>query len=362
MRGYRWARPTYCRTGSQWVVGSRRCYDRVVARWAWVVVLGAVTACGRIGFDRNAAAELLEDSANGGVDAAAPEDGGETPDANVGVMDASVPRPDASADDASVDDASMDASVDAASPLDAGRDAGGLPDAAVPEDGDFCEDVFVLPQRPLIDGTLEAGLTLRRLPQLGWTGPRALPADREAFYAVAYHADGIYVFVSVTDSTRLVWPNLMEDYCGDGVEIYLDTDGVFGAAPDYDAPGTVQFVVAAPVDDTPSARGSRWSWPPTALGTWDSPDIRAVRTDDGYDVEVLIAGADLELPGWTPTGGSDIGLAVAVNVAEVADDPEADCGHRLGQFFNRVTETPRDGWCYYPYCTTDAFCVAPLQP
>lgn len=334
------------------------------------MLIAALWGCGRIGFESTSA--VMSDGGGRTSPDAAPGD------PNASADDGSVPEPDggmdASIEDAAIADASIgdaavadaaieDAAVADAAMPDAATSDAAMPDGGVPPDGDFCEALEPLPARPAIDGELEPGLSLLRAPPVSWTGQRPLPIEMDAYYAVAYHADGVYFFVVVIDSTRVVSDDPARPYCGDSVELHFDIDGLFPIAPDYDVPGTTQFVIAAPTDDvTPSRSAALFRYPPQMLGMWASQDFIAVPTAQGYAVEALITGADMELPAWMPIAGEQVGLALSINVAEVRDDPDADCGHRLGQYFNRISDVAREGWCPWAFCTTDAFCVAPLQP
>ncbi|HEX7476806.1 MAG TPA: hypothetical protein VF331_03300 [Polyangiales bacterium] len=216
---------------------------------------------------------------------------------------------------------------------------------------------------PVIDGVLEPGLGLRSAPKTYWVGAGAAPAEGDAAYAVAHRPDGLYVFVNVTDTTRLPAPLANDTFCGDAVEIYLDSDGAFPMAPSYDVPGTVQFVVAAPVDSvTPSTRASRWNNVSFALGAWTSSEFGTFPTATGYTFEAIFRAVDLGLVSWTLSPGSSIGLSLAIDVAVLANDPRAGCGHRLGQYFNRVDTVSRLPCGIGAYCSTKAFCTTALLP
>lgn len=312
--------------------------------------------CGRLGFE-----SLPLEPSDAGMDA------GHEPRLDAG-MDAMTPPPmDAGRDvgvpiDAGMD-AGMDAGRDAGPPdMDSGQDDAGF-DAGPPPLGTFCEDVRALATAPVIDGVLEPGLSLKSAPKLDWFGARPLPDDHDASYAVAYRSDGLYVFVAVEDPNLLPAPPADWEYCGDGVEVYLDADGMFPSAPLYDVPGTIQFITSAPIDSsTPQARGSRWNNVTFALGAWTSSEFGAFPTPTGYAFEGMFRAADLGLASWTLSPTNSVGLALGINVAVQANDPDALCGHRLGQYFNRVALTPNGACGTGPFCTTDAFCSAPLVP
>jgi hypothetical protein len=274
-------------------------------------------------------------------------------------------------------DAGMDATPDAPAMFDAGRDVGmdldagsdadiadtGVLDAAPPPPGDFCEDVRALSAEPVVDGVLEPGVVLRALPKDNWLGFGTAPPGHDATYGFGYRPDGFYLFIAVVDDNRVPAPTTEHEFCGDAVEVYLDADGLFPMAPKYDVPGTMQFVIAAPVDDaTPSTRASRWNNVSQLQGPWTSAEFGTFPTTTGYTFEAVFRAADLDLTDWTLTPGNQVGLSVAIDVALQADDPNARCGHGIGQYFNRLDLTSTEPCGTGAFCTTNAFCVAPLQP
>ena len=101
--------------------------------------------------------------------------------------------------------------------------------AAVPS----CESLPALGAPPVIDGVLEGGLALVPIAPQGWTNShRPIPADVTASYAAAWRPDGLYLFVSVRGNVRHPAPAADAPWCGDGVEIYADSDGVFNSPPE----------------------------------------------------------------------------------------------------------------------------------
>src|SRR4029077_15936789 len=112
---------------------------------------------------------------------------------------------------------------------------------------DYCLQLPALPQAPQFDGVLDCGPSLIDLPAIGWTASQALPSDNHARYAAAWRPDGLYFYVEVDDMLRL--PALASDvdpWCGDGVELYADSNGNYVSAPDYDDPGAMQLLAVAP--------------------------------------------------------------------------------------------------------------------
>jgi hypothetical protein len=342
------------------------------------VLLGVlvVVGCGRIGFER-ISQDQQRDAArsaprmDAGIDAAFDAAVMPASDAGAGLpmarMDASAaPLPmDASRPDATVMPA-RDAG-DASAPLasdDAGADEDAGTPVVVPPPGTFCEDVPQLAAAPVIDGRLEPGLSLRRVEPVGWTASVPLPAEHAADYALGWRPDGVYAFVHVHDTSRdavTATPNL---FCGDSIELYLDSDGAFPSAPSYDKPGAQQFVIAAPANaTTPVSLGEKWDNGGNRAN-WTSTGFEAFPTADGYVVEAFVVAADLGLSSWTLSSGGRIGVALGINLSRQTSDPAADCGVRLGQYFNRVASAVPALGCNSvgPFCAVDAFCVAPLQP
>src|SRR5258706_7994374 len=174
-----------------------------------------------------------------------------------------------------------------------------------------CGQFIPLASAPVIDGVLEPSLT-----PLRWVDDSMpdVPAGIRATAAVAYRADGVYFYVDVEDPTHDQAPLTTFAYCGDGVELFLDNDGVIQAPPDYDNPGTIQLVVAGPVDAvTPSHRGQRFRHS-ADLGPWASKDFIAVPTSRGYAVEAFVVASDLDLVTWTLAPGGKIGWNMSLNI------------------------------------------------
>jgi hypothetical protein len=194
---------------------------------------------------------------------------------------------------------------------------------------------------------------------VGWNVATPIPPDTATRFAAAYREDGLYVFVEVSDSTRIPALPADEVWRGDGIEIYVDADGVYAAPPAFDNPGTRQIQAAAPVDAvTNSTRGEVYTW--GFAGTrvpWTSNFV-VVPTPTGYALEAFITVTELAIPAWTLNAGSTIGFDLGINVS----DPDtttyaAPDGHRLGQYFLNLTAggTP-------PFFDVGAFCLPTLAP
>jgi hypothetical protein len=340
-----------------------------------VCLLGLV-ACMRWGYG-----ERPRPAADGGAtwrpDAGAPLDASSPHDAALaldasGTLDAAA---DAPSDASSAHDAS--ATPDASAALDASttpdaaaaRDASVAPDAAVgctPSAArDYCLRLPALAQPQVIDGELDCGPTLIDLPANGWTSSQSMPSDNHARYAAAWRPDGLYFYVEVDDPLRL--PALASDvdpWCGDGVELYADADGMFGSAPDYDDPGTIQLLAVAPARDpsTPLAVDARYhTRSALRAGDWATSRHVMVPRAGGYALEAFIAAADLELSSWRLAAGGTVGFDIAINVSVAVENQQVDCGSYLGQYDLRVSRTPCTSENCRPSTNVAAFCAPLLE-
>jgi hypothetical protein len=182
----------------------------------------------------------------------------------------------------------------------------------------------------------------------------------------------VYFFLDVTDPTRLprpAPPPPSDVWCGDGVELYLDDNGTYAAAPMYDSPGTIQVLAIAPANDTAAVTsgGERYRSPNGGgglVGAWTSPRYGAFPRPGGYTFEAFMMADDLDLASWTLTAGGSVGLDVSVNVSTSADPPPAgetpECGLRLGQYFLNILPMPCTGSCL-PFLNAGAFCNPVLR-
>jgi hypothetical protein len=271
-------------------------------------------------------------------------------------------------------DARVEIRVDAGSVL---ADAGSVQaDAGEPDAGrcparralDFCEQLPELPDEPVLDGELDCGPQLRDLPQRGWTGTGALPAEQRARYAVAWRPNGLYFFVEVDDPERRPAPaSEGKPWCGDGVELYADADGRFTAPPAYDDPGTMQLLAAAPAPSDAVARAPdvRFHTRSEAdVGEWSDARHGTWPRDGGYVLESFVTAEELALTELHLTAGGRVGIDVAidVSVASAAGDQtgQADCGFRAGQYFLRVAAEPCASESCRPYTNVSAFCTPML--
>lgn len=225
-----------------------------------------------------------------------------------------------------------------------------------------CDELLPLASAPAVDGTLEPNVSLLRW--LDETSPDNLPPGVRVDVALAYRPDGLYFFIDVEDPTRDPPPLDALDYCGDGLELYVDNDGVIQAPPAYDSPGTMQFIVAGPVDAaTPAHRGQRFTFPDAPsgdsidLGDWTSAGFVAAPTARGYAVEAFVVASDLDLDAWTLAPGSKIGWNMSFNLGGPQDPGIDACTTRNQQIHLRLASS---GACTSPYCNASALCTPTL--
>jgi hypothetical protein len=251
-------------------------------------------------------------------------------------------------------------------------DAAGVPTDAAPgvdaaqatQVTDYCQELPALPAEPVIDGRVDAALRVLDLVPVGWTakdGSTSAPSHTTASYALAWRPSGIYVYLRVIDPNRLPFLDDGVNYWkGDSVELYADSDGVYAAAPNYDDPGTMQIVVAAPSDDTTASTDSARFRNAVSVGAWTSSKFAALPTPDGYVFEGLIEADALNLTSWALAAGGQVGIDLGINVSALDDQLDAGItldGYRLGQYFLHVGGADCGG---LPFCTPAAFCTPTL--
>jgi|GEM_PF-5335282 len=218
------------------------------------------------------------------------------------------------------------------------------PACAVASELSPCDALPRLAAAPQIDGMLDCGLQLH---------PLALPSmslTATASYAAAWSDAGFYVYIEVHAPPSPTRSELEPLYCGDAVEVFVDSDGLPGTDGRYNAPGTMQFVIGAP-DGTDKTTGRYLAGEPQ--GPWISTNLSVAQLADGYAVETLVVGSDLGLWEWRPTG--QMGFNLAVNLAGAGEPRGAPCTTGVGQSVLRVT-APQLACDGKPWCDTRSFC------
>jgi hypothetical protein len=269
------------------------------------------------------------------------------------------------ADDGGGTDSSLasDAFDSAAGSLDTGVDGSGEGDApactppATPNLDD-CKALLAMPSAPVIDGILDCGVPLWDMPLAGWSGTGSVPAGAKAQIAAAWRANGLYLFVHVTGAGAHRYPAPAGDgqWCGDAVELFVDSNGTYSHPPAYDVPGTMQFILVAPSDAMTSATVGETFQDGNDQGAWSGKFV-TVRTADGFDAEAFVQAADLGLGTWTLAASGHVGLDVAVDLGNSTQLP-ASCP-LLGQF--EIQKIVTDAACGKPACNVDEFCKPFLQ-
>ncbi|MDX2022903.1 MAG: sugar-binding protein [Deltaproteobacteria bacterium] len=244
---------------------------------------------------------------------------------------------------------------DAAAALDVG--AAGADGAVAP---DYCLAIPALPNAPVIDGVLDADVVLRPWVPEDWltSGPDpAPPVGVHARYAVAWRNEGLYFFIDVVDPDLLPAIASTSPYWGDSLELYVDSDGVFAKSPDYDKPGTRQFIVMAPAADTMVRKQATMYEQTSVKGVWSTGQYEAFATPAGYVVEAFVRKEDLSLNTWSLAAGQRVGINLGHNVS-VSTPLKNTLDDRLGQYFlrNEGATAARTG----PFNNVATFCVPTL--
>jgi hypothetical protein len=202
-------------------------------------------------------------------------------------------------------------------------------------------------------------LPLLEIPRENWRDKNILPKDVWAKYAVAYHPQGIYLWVHVNDPTRNPSPTGSPAFCGDAVHVFVDTDGRYANPPQYDIPGTRQFQAAAPSNDLmASMRGDVYGWE-DRVGSWTGGRFVAAPVKDGYVLEAFIGAQDMGVANFRPAAGGSAGFSVSVTLGV----PGGGACDRLGDFALLLDRTLMGGNDpVSPHKSTNAFCNPRLRP
>jgi len=231
----------------------------------------------------------------------------------------------------------------------------------------YCQRLHHLAGTPVIDGALDGNLPLQELLKDAVRVPAenppefsSLPSDVSLRFAAAWFDGGFYLFVEVVDPNRFPARTTDDEWTGDGIDIYVDHDAVFDAAPGfYDDPGTRSLAVAAPTDaSTTSTRGSIYM-PYVDLGAWGGNEFVAVPTADGYRIEAIVTATTLELPGWSPSPAAPFAFDLGHNVSFPAGETGIE-GRRLGHYFVRAADGADGDFEDYPFYSSAVFCVPTL--
>jgi len=235
---------------------------------------------------------------------------------------------------------------------------------------DYCSGVPSLPAPPVIDGVLDpCGPTLVPITPVGWIGPSPLPplpSGNSSELAVAWRPDGLYVFIAVTTPAYFASP---EDagtpiYYGAGVEIFVDSTGVYTDPPAVNDPGGIQLIVEAPPDATTEGQRGDYYRDSVDEGPWTSNKFGTFPTANGFNFEGFVAAADLGLATWTLQAGQNIGFDLAVDVSYTTASMTGSQGYRVGQYFFHVAAPPVDGGTAIgqPFADPRSWCTPTLAP
>jgi hypothetical protein len=231
--------------------------------------------------------------------------------------------------------------------------------------GDFCTQLEQLPSRPVIDGKLDCQLPLRTIEPLDWTSATPIPADHlGARLAVAWHPEGIYFYVEVTDSSVSRATSDNPVWCGDSIEVYVDSDGLYPDAPNYDDPGTIQLIAAAPsgASQPVSRDGERYrdgelASPPS----WNNTEHGTYFTDSGYVFEAFVTAEDQDLSSFSLAPGDHIGFDIAINVTLTSAGQAPDCDVHYGQYFLTIAQRGCSTMSCQPHDNSAALCSPMLH-
>jgi hypothetical protein len=321
--------------------------------------------CGRVGYDLSAVKKSApEREKDASTDVAGSADGGTSSAGGTASGGAVVSSGGAGGASSTSSGGTSGAGGDSGVPADGGApvsDAGDSGADAASLDGapacgyapqplaDWCTKIPELTAPAVIDGALDCGLVTRTITPQAYN-VMGTP-DSIVDYAIAWSSEGLYFYAKVHDPVVLPAPLADEVWQGDSVELYVDSDGVYGAPPAYDS-ATRQLVIAAPAASVPSTRGEIFAVPPTGVA-WTSTRFGAFSSSDGYVVEALVTAEDLGLTTWALVADGHIGFDVGLNVS--AETPDGGTqGTRIGQYFLRVD--PSDAVSGHPFQSVAAFC------
>ncbi len=166
--------------------------------------------------------------------------------------------------------------------------------------------------RPDINGSLgEWNLTKYAVTSVVYGADRWDNADDlSARVQVGWDASNLYLAVEVIDEDYEQNSGGVNLFQGDSLEILLDTNIAADFYLDYFTPDDFQLGIS-PGSPVPDEDPEAYLWYPTTIdGGRSQVDIAAVRTDDGYNVEVAIPWSVFEM---TPQAGQHYGFAFSVS-------------------------------------------------
>jgi len=229
----------------------------------------------------------------------------------------------------------------------------------------YCQRLHRLAATPVIDGVLEGNLPLQdlikdavRVPVENPPEFSSLPTDVSLRLAAAWFDGGLYVFVEVIDPNRYPAQGSDDVFMGDGIDLYVDHDGVFNAPGVYDDPGTRSMAVAAPIDAATSSTRAELYMPFVLVGQWGGESI-AVPTAEGYRIEMVVTAATLGLSSWSPSPSAPFAFDLGHNVSFPAGETGVE-GLRLGHYFLQAAAGADGDFEDYPFYNSAVFCVPTL--
>ena len=134
--------------------------------------------------------------------------------------------------------------------------------------------------------------------------------DLSARVQVGWDTSNLYLAVEVIDEDYEQNTGGEDMFKGDSLEILLDTNIAADFYVDYLTPDDFQLGIS-PGSPVPDEDPEAYLWFPTSIdGGRSQVDIAAVRTDDGYNVEVAIPWSIFEM---TPLAGQHYGFVFSVS-------------------------------------------------
>jgi hypothetical protein len=226
-----------------------------------------------------------------------------------------------------------------------------------------CQAVSPLTNEPNVtDGVVECDV----IPQAAtptWSLDGSPPAELGLSWAAAYRPNGLYVYAELRKPSVFTAPKQQNDPgCGDAFHLYVDDDGRFRSAPEYDAPGTRHIVCTAPFPSQARCfqyerRITNGSPDPTPFS---SPRFNTFQFDGGLRLEAFVLPTDLGLSDWKLLDGGLIGLNLSTTAVRPSDVMGDNCYGRAGELFAHVLDGRGALDSRLPRTTVAAFCTPRL--